>query len=67
MCEVFKVVVDRARLHRRRIRVRRGCCWGGDCVTVMPDLFRHPPSRRISASLYAARWTPEQVRGDGVS
>ncbi|RMB53750.1 hypothetical protein C8J44_1358 [Sphingomonas sp. PP-CE-3A-406] len=32
---------------------------------VMPGLFRHPLFRKLIEIWFAARWTPEQVRGDG--
>ena len=31
----------------------------------MPDLVRHPPGRMLVSGWFAARWTPDQVRGDG--
>jgi hypothetical protein len=32
----------------------------------MPGSFRHPPFRALDSREFAARWTPEQVRGDGI-
>ena len=33
----------------------------------MPDLVRHPRRGIIERLWFAARWTPDQVRGDGLS
>jgi hypothetical protein len=33
--------------------------------SVLPDLFRHPPSFEVGNERCAERWSPEQVRGDG--
>ena len=33
----------------------------------MPGWFRHPPFRKLDRLWLAGQWTPEQVRGDGVT
>ncbi len=48
----------------RRRDLRAGTQAADETLTVMPDLFRHPPFHMPSAIDYAAPWTPEQVRGD---
>jgi hypothetical protein len=56
---------------RRRWRWSGGCSAKHSAIgrdvpsSVMPDLFRHPPGGRSRGRGCAARWTPEQVRGDG--
>ncbi|BCA62967.1 hypothetical protein HMP09_2201 [Sphingomonas sp. HMP9] len=32
----------------------------------MPNLFRYPPCHVLNGVEVAERWTPEQIRGDGV-